>query len=89
MPDGCSVDTQAFSVLFLRAVVQPPFCSVLCTKPLWSLELPTVDEVREMPYLPRDTHADPTGVCVLSNTASLHSTAIVESVAVRLRACSS
>ena len=63
------------------------FSSLSCTKLFWSLELPTVDNVREMPYLPRDAHVDPAGVSVRSNTASLHSTAIVEFVAARKDAC--
>ena len=56
------------------------FSSVSCTKLFWSVdgELSTVDDVREMPYLPIDAHVDPAGVSVLSNTASLHSSAIME-----------
>ena len=50
VPEGCSVDAQAFFVFFLRAVVQPSFLlppCMSCTKLFWSLE---------MPYLPRDAH---------------------------------
>ena len=55
-----------------------------CTKLYWSLELPTVDDVREMPYLPRNAHVDPVGVGALSSIASLHSIAIMEFVAARI-----
>ena len=92
VPEGSSVEAQVFSVFFLRSVVQPSF--LLCvvyklTKLLWSLELPTVDATTFARWLPRDAHVDPAGVSVLSNTASLHSTVIVEFVAARMRAYSS
>ena len=91
VPEGSSVDAQAFSVFFLRSVVQPSFLLRVVYKAALVARAANRrrDDVREMPYLPRDAHVDPPGVSVLSNTASLHSTAIVEFVAARMRACSS
>ena len=87
VPEGFSVDAQAFSVFFLRAVVQPSFLLRVVNKAVLVARAANRrrDDVREMPYLPRDAHVDPAGV----NTASLHSTAIVEFVAARMRASSS
>ena len=83
VPEGCFLCSS-----FVRSC-NHRFSSVSSTKLFWSLELPTDDDIREMPYLPRDAHVDPAGVSMLSNTASLHSTAIMEFVAARMRACSS
>ena len=91
VPEGFSVDAQAFSVFFLRAVVQPSFLLRVVYKAVLVARAANRrrDDVREMPYLPRDAHVDPAGVSVLLNSASLHSTAMVEFVAARRRACSS
>ena len=93
VPEGSSVDAQAFSVFFLRSVVHavPSFLLRVVYKAAVVARAANRrrDDVREMPHLPRDAHVDPAGVSVLSNTASLHSTAIVEFVAARMRACSS
>ena len=87
------MDAQAFSVFFLRAVEQPSFLGRVVYKAVLVARAANRrrDDVREM-RLPakRCTHSvDPAGVNVLLNTASLHSTAIVEFVAARMRACSS
>ena len=95
VPEGSSVDAQAFLCSSFVRSCNHRFSSVscTCTKLLWSLELPSVDATtfaRCLTCHARDAHhVDPAGVSVLSNTASLHSTAIVEFVAARMRACSS
>ena len=72
-------------LFFLRAVVQPSFLLRVVYKAVLVARAANRrrDDVREMPYLPRDAHVDPAGV----NTAlsSLHSTAIVELVAARMQ----
>ena len=89
VPEGFSVDAQAFFVFFLRAVVQPSFLLRVVYKAVLVARAANRrrDDVREMPYLPRDAHVDPAGVNTASS--SLHSTAIVEFVAARMLASSS
>ena len=55
VPEGFSVDAQAFSVFFLRAVVQPSFLlRVVCKAVLVARAANRRrDDVRDMPYLPR------------------------------------
>ena len=69
VPEGCSVDAQAFLCSSFVSSCNHRFSSVSCTKLFWSVdrELSTVDDVREMPYLPIDAQVDPVGVSVLSN----------------------
>ena len=63
VPEGFSVDAQAFSVFFLRAVVQPSFLLRVVYKAVLVARAANRrrDDVREMPYLPRDAHVDPAG----------------------------
>ena len=58
VPEGSSVDAQAFSVFFLRAVVQPSFLLRVVYKAALVARAANCrrDDVREMPYLPRDAH---------------------------------
>ena len=55
VPEGFSVDAHAFSVFFLRAVVQPSFLLRVVYKAVLVARAANRrrDDVREMPYLPR------------------------------------
>ena len=91
VPEGCSVDAQTFSVFFLRAVVQPSFLLRVVYKAVLVGRSRAVDRRRRSrDALPANRCTSRSGwsQCAFKQK-SLHSSAIMEFVAARMRACSS